>query len=84
MVALHGLEFDVGGGGGADQALQRLTVDDQGARRQPPLDFEVLQIAQQLGGQRGRVVHCVDSKRANPALAISPMRCRKSVPMSAL
>ena len=89
MVRLHRQQIDTCSGSGRGQALQRLAVHHQRARRQPPLDLEVLQVAQQLGRQRrdggvGHVDYGLGNSRDSPALAISPMRTRKSVPMSAL
>ncbi len=55
-------------GAAAGQALQRLAVDRQRARRQPALDLEVLQVAQQLGRQRsgGGVRHVDQAARQQP------------------
>ena len=61
------------------EPAQRVAVHRHRARRQPPLDDEVLEVARELG-----VVHGAGRRRDSAALATSPMRIRNSVPMSAL
>ena len=71
------------------QAQQGLFVDRQRARRQPPLDAQVRRGSARRAASRR---HCAITpaaqagarRRARPALAMSPTRARKSVPMSAL
>ena len=80
------------------QAGQRLAVQRQRARRQPTLDLQVLEVAEDVGVDivaRRIVLHGRDdavppaqaaagSSRVNAAPATSPMRPRNSVPMSAV
>ncbi len=73
------------------QAIERLAVERQGARGDAPLDLQVFEMARDVGVARARrgidVVaraHVAGSSRVSAALATSPMRARKSVPMSAL
>lgn len=80
VMRLHFGERDLRIGGESLEPQQRVTVDDERARREPPLDLEMFEIACDVRGMN----HASGSKRFSPALASSPMRCRNSVPMSAL
>ena len=68
------------------QPAQRIAVHRQGAWRQAPFHPQVLQKMGDALGQR-RAVHTDQpggSRRVSAAPAISPMRARNSVPISAL
>jgi len=65
------------------QPVECFAVERERARREAPLDRQVLEVADDVGVAR-RWHQVAGSSRVSAALATSPMRARKSVPMSAV
>jgi len=89
VVRLRRAQRHAGAGRGALQPLEGVAVAGERALGEAPLDAQVLEMARQVAVERGRAGaarhHQVTGRsRYSPALAISPMRTRNSVPMSAL
>ena len=82
------------GAGEGLQPVERFAVERQRPGGEPPLDSEVLEMAGDVGVARRRRIRIrristrahqvVGRRRVSAALATSPMRARKSVPMSAV
>ena len=74
------------------EAIERLAIERERARGDASLDLQVFEMARDVcvaRARRGGVglvarAHVAGSSRVSAALATSPMRARKSVPMSAV